>query len=1091
MPTITKARTWIPALAFLIALLAIGTTGFLLFERHALEMQRAAQDGLAAIADLKVGQIVRWLGEQQGDSEAVSGDNLLADEAERWFQQGTPEGVTAQRILARLASLRQVNNYKGIVLLDEKAHPRLSVGQSQKFDSHDMSLALQAMRENVAMRSDIHWADDQAPEMDMVAPLSIPGTPGPRVIGAVYFHIDPTVFFFPYIQSWPIKSPSGETLLARRDGNEVLYLNELRHRKHTALKLRLPVDEPLLPVAMALRGQIGVVDGIDYRGVPVIAVTRRVPDTPWILVAKLDRAEVRAPIRGLAATAGGLVVLFMVMASAVAALWWRKQHAQSLAALSEEKLQRQVLEKHFDLSTKFARDIVFLDDTSFRVVECNDAALKTYGYSLEELRALEPGALRAPEARSTFEADFRDAERVGGNLFETVHQRKDGSTFPVETSTRMIEIEGRRYYHAVVRDITERRAAQQALERELAKHHALMNTAIDGIHIVDIYGHLLEANPAFLRMLGYQRGEAIGLHVTDWDARLTPDEVKTITASLIGASGIIETQHRRKDGTTYDAEVSISGFKIGDKDYLLAAARDITARKMAERRIDRLTRLYATLSHTNAAIIRARGDHELFDEICRVAVEHGGMFGSIVRIADTEVKILRAVACSKSMQLVVEEIAVGFDPARPEFKGVLAAPYLEDRITIDNAFGDTNAKDPWRAIPYAAGIRSAARLPIRRGGRPIGILTLNSKDPGFFDPEMRVLLEELVVDISFALDNFEYERRRKQAEQELIESEERFRGLVEQSISGIVIIQDGRIAYLNPRAVEIFGYDLREEMLGHETMELVAERDRSLVAENLRRRLSGEVKSIAYTFTGLRKDGTTVDIGAHGTLANYRGRPAIIGVIQDITDRKRAEDEVKRYLEEIERAMMATVGVASNMGEMRDPYTAGHQRRVADLTAAIGEEMGLPASQVEGLRVAGNLHDIGKITVPSEILAKPGKISATEFSLIKEHAQQGYEILKDVRFPWPVAQVAQQHHERLDGSGYPQGLKGDAIVLEARILAVADTVEAMASHRPYRPGRGIEAALAEVEKLRGSKYDPAAVDACLRLFREKGYQLPE
>jgi len=273
-------------------------------------------------------------------------------------------------------------------------------------------------------------------------------------------------------------------------------------------------------------------------------------------------------------------------------------------------------------------------------------------------------------------------------------------------------------------------------------------------------------------------------------------------------------------------------------------------------------------------------------------------------------------------------------------------------------------------------------------------------------------------------------------------------------------------------------------------VEVVAEKDRGLVAENIRRRVAGEVKSIAYTFTGLRKDGTTVEIGAHGSLATYHGRPAIISAAQDITERKRAEDEVQRHLAELQQAMMATVHVASTMGEMRDPYTSGHERRVGEMSAAIGAELGLSGQQVEGLRVAGYLHDIGKIMVPSEILSKPGKISPAEFALIKEHPQQGYEILKEVNFPWPVALVALQHHERINGTGYPKGLKGDEIVLEARILAVADTVEAMASHRPYRPGLGIEKALAEIERHRSEHYDPQAVDACLRLFREKGYQLP-
>jgi len=187
---------------------------------------------------------------------------------------------------------------------------------------------------------------------------------------------------------------------------------------------------------------------------------------------------------------------------------------------------------------------------------------------------------------------------------------------------------------------------------------------------------------------------------------------------------------------------------------------------------------------------------------------------------------------------------------------------------------------------------------------------------------------------------------------------------------------------------------------------------------------------------------------------------------------------------------MSTVQVATTLSEMRDPYTTGHERRVAEVSVAIGAELGFDERRLEGLRVAGYLHDIGKITIPSEILSKPGKLTPVEFQLIKGHAQASYDVLKDVEFPWPVAQVALQHHERLDGSGYPHGLKGEAILLEARIMAVADVVEAMSSHRPYRPGLGIDKALAEIERGRGSAYDPAVVDACLRLFRDRGYAIP-
>jgi HD-GYP domain-containing protein (c-di-GMP phosphodiesterase class II) len=174
---------------------------------------------------------------------------------------------------------------------------------------------------------------------------------------------------------------------------------------------------------------------------------------------------------------------------------------------------------------------------------------------------------------------------------------------------------------------------------------------------------------------------------------------------------------------------------------------------------------------------------------------------------------------------------------------------------------------------------------------------------------------------------------------------------------------------------------------------------------------------------------------------------------------------------------------------VKDPYTAGHQRRMTNLARAIAGEMGLPPEIIEGLRMAGVIHDIGKITLPTEVLSKPTKMSDIEISLISEHVRLGYDILKDVESPWPMAEIVYQHHERMDGSGYPRNLKGEEIRIEARILAVADVVEAMASNRPYRPAVGLDAALEEIEKNKGILYDNAAADACLRLFRKKGFKL--
>jgi putative two-component system response regulator len=221
------------------------------------------------------------------------------------------------------------------------------------------------------------------------------------------------------------------------------------------------------------------------------------------------------------------------------------------------------------------------------------------------------------------------------------------------------------------------------------------------------------------------------------------------------------------------------------------------------------------------------------------------------------------------------------------------------------------------------------------------------------------------------------------------------------------------------------------------------------------------------------------------------GGSLLTRAVRYAVERKRTEEKNQETMEHLRKAVNTTIQVLLMAIETKDPYTAGHQRRATDLARAIATDMGLPQNIIEGIRMAGAIHDIGKIPIPVEILSKPSKLSTTEYSLIKEHARHGYEILKDVESPWPLAEMAHQHHERMDGSGYPLGLKGKDILLEARILAVADVVEAMASFRPYRPTPGIDAALEEIEKNVEVLYERAAVEACLRLFREKGFMFEQ
>jgi len=217
-------------------------------------------------------------------------------------------------------------------------------------------------------------------------------------------------------------------------------------------------------------------------------------------------------------------------------------------------------------------------------------------------------------------------------------------------------------------------------------------------------------------------------------------------------------------------------------------------------------------------------------------------------------------------------------------------------------------------------------------------------------------------------------------------------------------------------------------------------------------------------------------------LVGMRRRVAELSTLEK--ERKRAEKELRESVEKLRRTMKGTIYAMALTVEMRDPYTAGHQRNVASLTWAMAGEMELSESEIEGIHLAATIHDVGRTSIPAEILSKPSSLTDIEFLIVKRHPQVGYDILKMVEFPWPIAQIVLQHHERMDGSGYPQGLSGKDILLGARILAVADVIEAMASHRPYRPAHGINKALEEISQNRDTLYDASVVDACIKLFRK-------
>ena len=332
-------------------------------------------------------------------------------------------------------------------------------------------------------------------------------------------------------------------------------------------------------------------------------------------------------------------------------------------------------------------------------------------------------------------------------------------------------------------------------------------------------------------------------------------------------------------------------------------------------------------------------------------------------------------------------------------------------------------------------------------------------------------------------------QERKRFGEALQESEEQYRTAIESSNDGVAIIEGEALRYVNQKYCEMYGYEKPEEVLGRSFTIVLHPDDREKLTDYNHRRQRGEPVPSRYEYKGIRKDGEIVYIEASSTQMPFQGKSLSLAYLRDITDKKKAQARMEQTLENLRKAIGGIIQVISATVETRDPYTAGHQQRVSDLARAIGQEMKLNADRVDGLRMAGIIHDLGKISIPAEILSKPIRLTELEYQLIRIHPQVGYDILQGIEFPWPIATMVLQHHERIDGSGYPRGLKGEAILQEARILMVADVVEAMASYRPYRPALGIEAALEEIEKNAGVLYDREVVEVCLQLFREKGYQL--
>ncbi len=792
-----------------------------------------------------------------------------------------------------------------------------------------------------------------------------------------------------------------------------------------------------------------------------------------------------------------------------------------------------------------ASDMILLHESNpgTQVLYVNEITCQLLGYSNKELLDMKMSEIVSPEIKISRDYKERATSNNLRSQFESIWVRKDGSTIPVSVNRRRYQYNDRQLVLASAHDITFRKQAEDKLKLDAG----ILASTSDSIIVHDLDGNMVYLNETAYKSLGYTREELMSKNIRQVDVDSTEQPRSQRNEMMEKGSVVFETAHLHANGNRIPVEVNAKVIESGGKKLILGVVRDITERKQAEAKLQESEEQYrAIFENAVEGIFQSTSDGKFLKVNPALAFLYG--FNSpqemITAITDIGQQLYANPEDRVRFKTLLEKYGFvkGFESEQRHNNGhkmwiSINAKAIKGEggniLYYDGILQDITqrrrAEEELKLRSQLLDSASDAIFLHDFEGNPVFVNEMAYKSLGYtreelmsmnirqidssqhadaVNAEMRNLVENGSITFETAhrhkneaLIPVEVNARviesggkelilgvvrditeRKKTEEELrLKSE-----LVDNATDAIFLHDlDGNIVFANEAASNSFGYS-REELMSMSIIQLgVTERAKTF--ETVQQKLLEKDTRIFET-TNKCKDGSLIPVEVNARVIESGGRKLILGVIRDITERKQAEEKLKQSYEELKAAMDGTIEAIASMAETRDPYTAGHQRRVAKLASAIAEELNLPKEQIEMIRVAGTLHDIGKVSVPAEILAKPGKLNELEIGMIRMHPQVGREILKTLKLPWPICPIVLQHHERMDGSGYPKGMSGEDISLEARILAVADVVEAMASHRPYRPTVGIDKALEEILKNRGILYDTKVVDACLKLFAEKAFK---